>query len=826
MNAIRKKIYDALTHRCLMHLTHQTPFGDKSETVGLITSIISRDKIRVHRYDTKAHAFLYDDIGSKAQVSVAVKNIIDIKLLWVSFSEQEVANGHHFLHESNVKFGLSSYIFYQLKAKRRKHTEKTSIETFSPYKHNLVLSKNILAIEQAHTFIPVISVEMRYDVDKKSFIEGDVWIHKEQNLNHVLRHRFHQISATDLEKTKQQFKANTPFIETAFYFTQKRDYEDWKNTHLMHLEQTELTRPLKAFLGEMTPKNLGRKTYVLPSPYRADVPQRQLLMSMFKHPMTTLAYGYNYDFDKLVDNIRLTALLNNETVCIIDPLHQITTVGSGGIDLRTTEGIETAFEQLKQYETIEKVVIQDIKQIDYGRLDSDVFKQNNLYYQVKLLQSLADLYHRQGRFLDALRVYGVIERYITKLSTCDIRSLYQKDNDYVELNKHLHERSLKLKTPAYLQLRNIEKHREPKDMRYKLLRLIKKPVYFHQLKQIFPVIILSTTQHIPWIRKSFDCLVAINPKSHQISDLALSDKVTLIDQDVTHKTNAKNGQSNVPLFYDAAQYRLFDTVFAQDARIVKTYGAEGFYEAEPQYVHEVVATDIQGNSVGSEVDAIVRYAQSLSKNIAVRTPFTDQKRRLKKALKRYGITDVETIFKPTQKSLVILSLSIHEMTQQKTYDWMKSHPALQYFLDIPGLRVFGDLNHVKRLVSNNDTLYPFLISRMNKSKQPLGMNPVIYQVLERLSKLEGSFKAVKGVPLQTVFNGVDDLFKRVRVDLCVYDFRQEIVLIVIRIDMHLRKTWLNKIIQLCNKHHIELFVLPPQGARALKRLNALLDNFE
>ncbi len=821
MDVIKKKLLDALDHQCLIHITHRTMI-DEVKTIGAVISVISNEKIRVHCFDISKHTFLFDDVAKPVQVTIPIRKITHIDHLWMLQDKRSKAISEILFQTNEDKFNLTSYTFNLYQSVRAKRIVQVDIKTFKPDETNTILSKNLLAVVDKQTVVPIVSRVMRYNVNTDQYLETDLYLHQEQFVSNYTRLKHYDMVEDDIEAIKKQFKASITLTEEPFYFTQKQDYNRWYLQRLSKLDRLETTRPLKAFMGKITPKNLGRKHYIMPKKLAYNTNLRMQFESMFKHPMTLINHHLDFDTFEYVKHIKHLALLNNETVCIVDGDQMLEPIDlSGVLDLRTSEGIDRAFKNIIDYDAdrFDTAVVIDES---FGALDRDVLKQQNYAEEVAMMKSLSRLYQNRGKMFEALRVDGLIEKHASKISNA--HQWVSKTEDSIHL-KPLADLQKKLNSSSYQKLRNLSDS-SAKNLRNELLSLIKNPVYYHQLKQIFPVIVVSNTKQLPWIRNSFDCMVLWHPKTTQISDFLYADKVTIIDRIGVNHLMQNLTSKNLPVYYHPAKYGLFDTLFTQSDKTVKMFGVEHYFSAPPQRIYDVPASGTSEHSVESEVEAIERYVQTTTEVVSVRTPFVEQKRQLKRVLKSYGCNDVNTIFQQPKHENVLLSLSIHEHTTQKAYDWLKSQPALKGYFDQPGLKVFVDLNHVHRLASNDDLLYQFLTDSAKRKDQPIGLSPVIYDFLESLTKHDGKFTVEKNVSCSLLFDADSKTpISGFTNNLVVRDYRGQVVSIVALTQSYVKEAQLKRFVQLCKLHHIKLYVLPPKGKNAIQRVYHILTKF-
>lgn len=273
------------------------------------------------------------------------------------------------------------------------------------------------------------------------------------------------------------------------------------------------------------------------------------------------------------------------------------------------------------------------------------------------------------------------------------------------------------------------------------------------------------------------------------------------------------------------------------------------------------------NTSPSEVKEIVRFALlNKDKELAVITPFVNQKNMINEAIKKENLTNVTCgtvhAFQGDEKDVVLFSLALTDTTLKSTYDWLKNNKEL---INVATSRarnqlvMVGSSKEIERLNAGNgdDDLYELVnyvknngiteITPRENSSRALGIKPystatesaffqTLNHALDNVLNTSGKCVVRKEVAISHVFENepyINDLFFTGRFDFVVYEKRgrEEFPILAIELDgqEHAEDEKVKardlKKEQICKAHNFELIRVKNTYARRYYYIKEILSNY-
>lgn len=677
-------INSCLHHQCLLSVTTHHPLTNTQSFIGMLTpENNTQDKIRIHLYDGARRVFLYDDMGEKMFATIQknhiktlapVQNIISpVKTSYMQLTHKtRLYNGYYMLRKPTIK------------------------KITTPENHHLsrvFIHENILSINQTSRTIPVLSFHLRFNTNTNAY-EKSLYIHHEQAL-HLF---FHTVpNEGPLEQLIMRFKtfikSHISINETPFTFIMRPQFKAIKPSMIMR----PMHHPYKALNHVLTPKNLGRKTYVLPPLNSANAALlHQTVTSSLTHPVT-LSY-LPYDINDITNAYLHSALLNQKNTLIITSTDHIKAMTPTPLILPLVNHavLDDAIDNFLDLpdRVPEPVSLPEIDYHDFFiRMKTHQQKADDMY----VLKYLKHLFDDNAMNEYSIRLDALINQQEHNF-TCDMSLLYTldsyKDQTNAAILYYQSKQRAKLSLPLYKEIYDVFSVKDKEKRRQEVLKWLHKPKVLKRLKNIFPVII--THDHAPLYPHhiSFDMFVTYNLKDVAYHQMGLAPKMTMIVAKSPHLENT----NKAAIF--TQQYTIFDQFYLANKTTIKQFNIPNPILNRPPIIHDVKAINYAKHTVYNHSEYIQKIRHTTSEPLAIRTPFHAQKAMLKGDLK---IHDIQTIYVPTTKRM-ILSLPVHPHMPQQTYDWIKNHPFIDRTLNHTPLDILVDVEAMYQLTSHEDTL--------------------------------------------------------------------------------------------------------------------------
>ncbi|MFW5838746.1 MAG: hypothetical protein ACOCU1_02285 [Bacillota bacterium] len=677
-------INSCLHHQCLLSVTTHHPLTNIQSFIGMLSpENNTKDKIRIHLYDGARRVFLYDDMGKKMYATIQKNHIKNLT---------PIQNIIYPIKPTNMQLPHKTRL-YNAYYKLRKRTIKKITTTKTHHLSRVFIHENILSIDQTSRTIPVLSYHLRFDAKTNTY-DKQLFIHHEQPL-HLFFYTVPNEGPIEslIIRFKTFIKSHISVDETPFTFIIRPEFKTIKPTMIMR----PMHHPYKALNNVLTPKNLGRKIYLLPPLTRANsLMIQQTLTASLTHPVTLsyLPYGLN-DITKAYLQ---SALVNQKNTLIIAPLEAIKSLTDSSLILPLVNH-SVLDEVIDNFLNLPDKVPEpvNIKKVDYHDFFIQMSRQLQKADDVTLLKYLKCTFDDKALNEYAIRLDAFINQQETNFM-CDISLLYTLDTykDQVEaaLFYYQSKQRAKLSLPLYKRINNVLTLKNKEKRRQEVLKWIHKPHILKHLKNIFPVII--TDEHAPLYpyQSAFDMLVTYNIKNLSYHKVGLSSKITMI---LTSKPYLDNENKDTMFMQ---QYTLFDQYQLANKMTIKQFNMPNPLMNRAPIIHDVKAINCAKHIVYNHSEYIQKFRKETSESVAIRTPFHAQKSMLKDDLK---LRDIQTIYVPTTKRM-ILSLPIHQHMPKQTYDWIKNHPSIESTLNHTPLDIIIDIDAMYHLTTHEDTL--------------------------------------------------------------------------------------------------------------------------
>ncbi len=677
-------INSCLHHQCLLSVTTHHPLTNIQSFIGMLSpENNTKDKIRIHLYDGARRVFLYDDMGEKMYATIQkahIKTLTPIQNIIYPIKTPTM----QLSHKTRL---YQAYYMLRKTAIKKIPTPETHLLS------RLFIHENILSINQTSRTIPVLSYHIRFNAKTNTY-EKQLFIHHEQAL-----HLFFYIVPSEgpveqlITRFKTFIKSHISIDETPFIFMMRPQFKTIKPSMIMR----PMHHPYKALNNVLTPKNLGRKIYLLPPLTHANaLAIHQTVTASLTHPVT-LSY-LPYDLNDITKAYLQSALMNQKNTLIIAPIEQIKSLTNSSLVLPLVNH-SVLDEALDDFLSLPDIIPEPVSvpEIDYNDFFIQIIKQQKKADDMVLLHYLKDAFVDKAMNEYAIRLDALINQQ-EKSFLCDVSFLYTldtyKDQIKAAIFYYQSKQRNKLSLPLYKEINNVLTLKNKEKRRQEVLKWIHKPHILKRLKNIFPVII--TDDHAPIYphQNRFDMLVTYNIKNIAYHQVGLSSKITMI---VTSKPYI-NSQNKAAIL--TKQYSLFNQFQLINKTTIKQFNMPNPLMNRAPIIHDVKAINYAKHTVYNHSEYIQKLRQETAEAVAVRTPFHAQKKSLKDDL---NLHDIQTIYVPTAKRL-ILSLPIHPHMPKQTYDWIKNHPSIGKILTHTPLDIIIDIDAMYHLTSHEDTL--------------------------------------------------------------------------------------------------------------------------
>lgn len=351
---------------------------------------------------------------------------------------------------------------------------------------------------------------------------------------------------------------------------------------------------------------------------------------------------------------------------------------------------------------------------------------------------------------------------------------------------------------------------------------------------------------------------------------------------------------NINEMYNYKQYSIYKSMLANDAlsneillshhyrcnKKIISFNNKKYYNnklkiescsnSEQPLVFKEIENNIcsEKNTAPSEVEEIVKFAKlNKDKNLAVITPFVNQRNKINERLKQEGLSNITCgtvhAFQGDEKDIVIFSLALTDKTSCATYNWLKNNKEL---INVATSRareqlvMMGSTTELARLNAGNDDddLFELVnyvkrngiteITPRENTSRALGIKPystetevafmqTLNHALDNILNTGGKCEVKKEVPISAVFVNepyVNNLFYTGRFDFVVfekYDKNNIVPILAIELDGNEHEVDEKTILRdkkkndICKAHHFELIRVKNSYARRYCYIKEILTNY-
>ncbi len=761
MKLHRRAWLEASRSRTLLRVRFLTPFSDKTTLCGAIIDVSpGAKKIRVHRFDETRRCFAYDDTGAPETVTIPLAKTLSVRPLYATVvSDAKPVDDTMFFdapqdhHQQHVA------------ALQRPHVEGrlTSVSTLNVDKaflENVRLRETVVGAVRRDRFYPLISRAVIYDVTAKRFVKGEPEWHHEQPLETLLKQR-PQASPKILTSASLE-----PFVRRGImlsteprWFHQPCTLEVGLNKRLAALGDIRPNRPMRAYFGDITAKNLGRRAYALAP---ADGDALMCATKALKHPLTVVFENREGETHRRLSAIADAAVLNDMEVLVVDPDHRVSFDAHTVLDLRHDETIDAALDALFEgTEASSYDALSDNNTEALEALDRHVEQNGLLAAQQQLVAALSRRLRTRGHAMAAMRVDSVVAAQGHNQILTDLKAIFAVCNKRVSSNTMAYARFSRLGLSGYQTIRELARIDDVDKRRHAFNQRMQKKPSFHLLKKLFSVMVVDDVTALPLVRNAFDLIVGVGLRDEHYPALSFADKACVMDRARPLETHGET--------------RLIERFAARDVSVVKHHGLFDAMMHEPGRLIDIRSDEAKGLTSKAEVDAIERLLEAMPE-ACVRTPFVAQRTALRSRLRKHNHRDVHTTCVKATHTPTIVSLAVHEGIDPKAYAWLKGHPKTLDTLSRQGVHVVADVRAVMHVSEGDDPVFARLSVLEQASKRTLSMGAV-WRMIALVTDHPGGIRVREHVPIDAVPPGFVGSLSGT-IDAVLYNVNQEPVFAV------------------------------------------------
>ena len=706
MNPVEWELCLGIVMNCACGVTYRPAYAKAAEYTGFVRfSADAKKRYRLRLIDVDRGDYRRDDAGRIEHITLDLAAVKGVRLL------------------ENVTASLNADPHPAVLSVLEKHAsavamrfEKTRLERSRyPYDVHMLprfegsaalkdpntrLHENVATLLHRGRRLPLFSRRIVYDIDRKTFSAVGLIRHEDPLLHHILPFAVNTPEAVDLLLEMFEIdKEPKPFM--IVNRPRKRDPQ-----RIERFFKPPFNRPFRAYFNHMSKKNLGRKDYFIPyGRQHARIWENAVVASALKHPVTLVDVPSERLPDLLFQCVK-AALLNGQSVLLVDADGHLENMPPGALDLRSSDAVllETSLSSTAAEDTKPLPENSGIADAVAASLETSA----GLETLMRIQNALSGHYEARRMFHESIHVRSRKVSFETS-DVVSLKDVYAHLHDDEGLEARLralhHERLKKLNLPAYRSLRdrlvgNTDKAPLP------LAATLEEMHMFRRLKQLFPVWVVKTTRRLPYAFNAFDMVVLVDPGADGVLDIRYADKLTVIeDSDRQRPTVSDTGTSLSDTLRERKAHGVRCFSFAE----ADTFDGIAVRHVEPHGPHRRHASE-------AEAKAIADFLEAADTDYDVRTPFNAQKKLLKKTLSRHA----RTLHTPLTNRPALVSWAIDADTAAATVDWLKNNPDI--VKNLSGQRpletvVFADMNTVQRHAGKNAVLFDALGTSYRKRRE-------------------------------------------------------------------------------------------------------------
>lgn len=463
----------------------------------------------------------------------------------------------------------------------------------------------------------------------------------------------------------------------------------------------------------------------------------------------------------------------------------------------------------------------------------------------------------------------------------------------------------KIESDRYADLRRILEMSEREKQIFEFSKYLRKSENVRKLQKIFPIIVTTciSAHRLGQPEPLFDmtimdeasqCNVAISlvpiirgEQLMLVGDPQQLKPVVLLD-DITNKQLRK--RYHVANEYDYKDNSIYKTYLACDAvsdevllhhhyrcnkKIIgfnnkKYYHSKLNVESKSCEQQPLVLVNVQDskshlkNTSPAEVDEIISYAvHHKDKDIAVITPFVNQRKLIEEQLKECNINNVVCgtvhAFQGDEKDVILFSTALSERTTTGTYGWLKNNKEL---INVATSRakdkliVLANGKELERLHADdkNDDLYELVqyvktngqshVTEKHTNSRALGVQPFstktesafmenLTHALENIWLSQSRYVIHKEVAISHVFHDnitYDNLFYMGRFDFVIYEKKGDVEIPIFAIELDGKEHYEDEVVmardavknKICHAHNLQVIRVENSYARRYTYIKSIL----
>ena len=680
----------AKNHGRLVTVSATSPISGAFEVSGVVIAF-SESKVRFALVDYPSLKELFDDLGHPQRLTIALKSIKHVRIHWALKYTEAVIDQQHNAFESDVTT-LYPLLENTLKQTRLTTLDKLSTSTLLAFPQGRMV-KTHLSIKHASGSIPVFSREKVFDIKTQSFIDGDWVIHYDQPLSSYFKYipsipDKNAFIRCAIDREKLDEIPRLLLLDMTMKRTDETRLKTWLND--------AGNRPRKAFFNQLTVKNLGRKDYVIPfTEEHLDMREQQAVFTALKHPVTRLDTMVNKH--RFFAHLRRAAILNDSAILIIDPECVLKDASNqaGVMSLLSHQDSIAALEQLNISMTNQPSALAPLAK-DYDNLFNAVDEADKKTAIINYVNAHLKLAKNANDFQGIVNYESLYESLTRTLKPIAIKPLKNAIEPTSErekqVNQKLNARRERLHGASYKKLVEVNHIDDAKQRLRTFRKLLKSPFHLHQIKHVFPVMLLKDTKALAYLKHAFDLVVFMRPSLTAVMDFHYADKVAVFNTSTSAKTPQFIGHN--PYLFEYYQGNIFDVFEANDNDELKRIPLHS-HNVGYIKLNAIDAKEESGHTSKVEAEAIMKRMKSHN-DYHIHAPFVAQR----KLLRTLVDGPIYNFYKPPLKP-AFLSTSIHKNMAQKTYDWLKNHPhiiaslkhtmwPIEWLVDLEGLMQYSD----------------------------------------------------------------------------------------------------------------------------------------
>ena len=712
-------------------LEYETPYTLKQVVFGVFIDIQNDlKKCRLMFYDRKTLLPMYDDFNAPLTLTLQFEHIRKMERMMqfsyhpeVGVLDKAIRLLDKLRQYEGFKRIMDDNIVHDFQTIHFKDLTEMNVENEIPF-------ESVILLNDGNIKMPILYWRLAYNLNEQEYQRVRKEWHPELNVKSYFKTLPPlAIEEVTIERLKELLKDGYTLEEGFENFTIKSTIKLRLKRRLNMFLSSDMNRPMRAYINQLTPRNLGRKTYRLPHVYEnLKIPENFAAYTSLKHPVTLIDIDTTTDFERLINHLMVTSLLNHQTVLIVDPSHKIPQETKHLVlDMRTKESFNQSINALKSLQKQKtEIVNETISAIDYEEVYQDILQ--GYTWQDAVLMN--------REYKSALQ--KIDDFHLNVSLDMTLEALYQSSpitslpflNDII-VSEHALLKTIKQETQKNLQKLNLKAFKRLKDainerdqnIRYStMVKLFKSVANVHLIKQVFKTIIVKDTQRIPYRLNMFDQLMLIEPNHNHLIDLMYADKVTIIDERYQKHYLPYHYHELLPLSMIHAKhyhkpYHVYD---ALPDDIVKKHSFRKLGLPHHHYIPVNNQSEFINHVSDQEADSILKeIAVSEMTDTQIFTPFNLQKKHIKSKVEKNNACLISTFYDRPRRHYTAISLTVNPLTPNETYDWIKNHPELGELiasLEGTNMGLYADYNEIIKRTSAHDLLTDFVMALNHKKE--------------------------------------------------------------------------------------------------------------